>query len=288
MSWIKKATVNYSFLDILDDEYFVNFYNTMTTLINTDEVYGTFEANEAHFLWKINGIENITNTETFFISLVKEKYSWPVWYNQDGDISSVPLNNGSLGELYYAYINPASKFMMTVAAATGAAQGSFKKFLNEFSVDCNIKLTPLFEDNIDSKILSWDYYKKISTSLNFPTHDDLIEFITTSTGKSLGITDELGSLKFDITLSAPKQKQVLETSQVRQLIGNLCANDFCSKLVVRGANFETELLEEYDIKNAQIKYNEEIEILDSYMSINEARKVLNNAFIENADKLLRR
>lgn len=288
MSWIKKATVNYSFLDTLDDEYFVNFYNTMTTLINTDEVYGTFEANEAHFLWKINSVENITDTETFFISLVKEKYSWPVWYSQDGDISSVPLNNGSLGELYYAYINPASKFMLTVAAATGAAQGSFKKFLNEFSADCSIKLTPLFEDNIDSKILSWDYYKKISTSLNFPTHDDLIEFITTSCGKSLGITDELGSLKFDITLSAPKQKQVLDTAQIQKLIGDLYVNDFCSKLVVRGANFETELLEEYDIKNAQIKYNEEIEILDSYMSLNEARKVLNNAFTENANKLLRR
>lgn len=287
MSWIKKASVNYAFLDASDEDYFINFYNTMTTLLNTEEVYGSFTVNEDNFLWKINSIENITETETFFISLVKEKFSWPVWFNESGNIASVPLNEGSLGELFYAYINPASKFMISVAATTGVAQGSFKKFLNEFSTDGNIKLTPMFEDNIDSKILSWDFYKKVSTSLNFPTHDDLAEFNTTHFGKMLGIVDELGGLKFNITIATSKEKHVLHKAQVRELIKGLYAEDFCNKLVVRGSEFENDMIEEYDIKNAQIKYSEDIEISNSYMSEDEARKLLNNAFIEYADKLLK-
>ena len=286
LSWSKKISVNYHFLEASDEEYFTNFQNSMVALLDSGETSGSFEAGETHFLWKINSKEDITDTDTFFISLVKEKTAWPVWFNDDGDISSVPLTEGSLGELFYAYINPARKFMISMAASGGAATSSFKKFLNEFSIDGGVKLVPLFEDNVDAKTLSWDYYKKLSFSMEFPIHDDLAEFNTTEKGRLLGIVDELGGLKFDITISAPKQKQTLNTAQVRDTIQNFVNNDFCRRFVVRGADFETELLEEYDIKNAQIKYSEGVEISGNHMSEDEAKGVLRRAFADRVSELL--
>lgn len=286
MSWSKKASVSYHFIEAPDEEYFVNFHNSMNALLDSGETSGSFESGETRFLWRINSREDISDTDTYFISLVKEKLAWPVWFNKDGEISSVPLSEGSLGELFYAYINPAGKFMLAMAAASGAASGSFKKLLNEFSTDGGIKLTPLFEDRIDVKTLSWDYYKKVSASMSFPTHDDLAEFNMTGEGKLLGIVDELGGLKFDITVAVLKQKQVLNAAQLRDMLKNLLGNDFCGRLVVRGADFETETLEEYDVKNAQVKYSEEVEISGSYMSEEEARGVLRRAFAERAKELL--
>lgn len=286
MSWSKKAAVAYHFIEAADDEYFVKFKNSMDVILEGGEPSGSFDSGDNHFIWKINSKEDITDTETYFISLVKERSAWPVWFNEKGDISSVPVNEGGLGELFYAFINPARKFMLTMAAASGASTGSFKKFLNEFSTDGGVKINPLFENNIDSITLAWDYYKKFSASLQFPAYDDLAEFKTTKEGGLLDIIDELGGLKADITVTAPRQKQVLNADQIRNLVKNLIVNDFCSKLVLRGADFQTESLEEYDLKNAQIKYTEFIDIAESYMSEDEGRGILKRAFSDRTKELL--
>lgn len=287
MSWSKKASVAYHFLEASDDEYFVKLKNSLDVIIEGGEPSGSFDSGENHFLWKINSKEDITDTDTYFISLVKERAAWPVWFNDKGEISSVPLSEGGLGELFYGFVNPARTFMLTMAASTGAAVGSFKKFLNEFSIDGGVKANPLFENNIDAITLSWDYYKKFSASLNFPVYDDLSEFKATKEGGLLDIIDELGGLKADITVTAPRQKQVLNADQLRNLAKSLIVNDFCGKLILRGADFETESVEEYDLKNAQIKYTEYIEISESYMSEDEGRGILKRAFADRTKELLR-
>ncbi len=286
VSWEKKATVAYHFIESADEDFFINFSNNLNTIIASEEVTGVFEAGEVKFIWKINGKLDVLETETFLISLVKERASWPVWFNEEGDISNVPLVEGSLGELYYAIINPANKFMLSMAAATGAAAGSFKKLLNEFSQEGGIKITPLFEDNVDKTTLMWDYYKKIGLSLNFPTADDLSEFQTTKEGALLGMLEEMGGLKIDVTITAPKQKQVLNASQLRDTVQTLISNDFCTKLVVRGSEFESGDVEEYDIKNAQVKYSEQIEISGTYMTIEEATSVLIRALNDKVSELI--
>ena len=286
MSWNKKALVAYHYIEAADDEYFVKLKNSFDVVIDSGEQSGAFDSSENHFLWKINSKVNIAEAETYFISLVKEKAAWPVWFNDKGEISSVPVQDGALGELFYALISPARKFMLTMAAATGAAAGSFRKFLSEFSPEGGVKIIPLFEDNIDELTLSWDFYKKFSISLNFPSHDDLAEFKTTKEGILLEIIDELGGLKADITVTAPRQKQVLNADQVRNLVKSLIINDFCGKLVLRGADFETEAVEEYDLKNAQMKYSEHIEIAGSYMSEDEALGVLRRAFADRIKELI--
>lgn len=286
MSWSKKAAVNYHFIESANEDFFTDFHNSLGAILGSENASGEFDAGNSHFFWTINGCENIGDKDAYFVSLVKEREAWPVWFSEEGGISAVPLEHGSLGELYYALISPAGKFILSMAASSGSPGSSFKKFLNEFSTDGGVKIIPLFEDKIDIKTLSWDFYKKLSASINFPTHDELAEFNTTKEGGLLGIIDELGGLKADVTVSAPKQKQTLNAAQIREMAKALLINDFCGKLVLRGADYETETLEEYDLKNAQIKYNEFVEISGSYMSESEALAVLKRAFAERAKELL--
>ena len=247
MSWSKKAIVSYHFIEAATDNYFDELKLSFNSLLKSEDSSGTFDAGQSHFFWKINSKVDIAATDTYFISVVKEKSAWPVWFREDEGIAEIPLNDGALGELYYAIVNPESRFILSLAALGGGPAGAFKKFLNEFSKDGSAKLTPLFEDKIDLTTLSWDFYKKIAISVNFPSYEYSAEFMTTKEGTLLGIIDELGGLKADITISAPKQKQNLNTSQTREIAKALLVNDFCSKLVLKGSDNDGEEIQEFDI-----------------------------------------
>lgn len=286
MSWTKKVVVSYHFIDSANDEYFTETKLAFNALLNSEDSSGTFDAGQSHYYWKIENKVDITEGDTFFISLFKEKPSWPVYLNEDEGISAIPITEGSLGELYYCLFNPEARFILTLAAAGGGPVGAFKKFLNEFSKDGSIKLVPLFEDKIDIKTLSWDFYKKLAITVNFPSYDIQSEFMTTKEGSLLGMINELGGLKADITISTPKQKQNLNNVQVKEIAKSLLTYDFCSKLTLRGSDNDGEEIEEFDLKNAQVKYKEMVEITGSYMSIDEALPILKRAFNDRSSDLV--
>lgn len=284
MSWTKKVVVSYHFIDSANDEYFTETKLAFNALLNSEDSSGTFDAGQSHYYWKIENKVDITEGDTFFISLFKEKPSWPVYLNEDEGISAIPITEGSLGELYYCLFNPEARFILTLAAAGGGPVGAFKKFLNEFSKDGSIKLVPLFEDKIDIKTLSWDFYKKLAITVNFPSYDIQSEFMTTKEGSLLGMINELGGLKADITISTPKQN--LNNAQVKEIAKSLLTYDFCSKLTLRGSDNDGEEIEEFDLKNAQVKYKEMVEITGSYMSIDEALPILKRAFNDRSSDLV--
>lgn len=270
MSWTKKVVVNYYFINTDEESYFRDLENTLKKM-HTDDNAFEFEADNIHYFSKINSIVDITDTSTYFVSLVKSKNDWLVWYNQN-EISEIPLTDGELGEIYYALINPEKRFILSTVSA-----GAFQKYLNEFSKTGSVKLVPLFEDKIDIKTLSWDFYKKIAVTVNFPSYGHRAEFMTTKEGSLMGIIDELNGLKANITISAPKANSQLNKSQLREVVKDLLVNPFCSKLVIRGAEFGEEI-QEFDLKNAQVKYKEIIEIVGSYMTEDEALPTLKRAF----------
>ena len=288
MSWAKNAVVSYHFIEAANDNYLNELKLSFDSLLNSDVSCGNFDAGQSHYFWEVNSKVDITDTDTYFISVVKEKCAWPAWFKDDEGIAEIPLSDGALGEVHYAIINPASRFILSLAAAGGGPVGAFKKFLNEFSKDGSVKLTPLFEDKIELTALSWDFYKKIAISVNFPSYEYQAEFMTTKEGTLLGLIDELGGLKADITISAPKQKQNLNASQTKEIAKALLVNDFCSKLVLKGSDNDGEEIQEFDLKNAQVKYKEMVEISGSYMVEDEALPILKRAFYDRSHDLLGR
>ena len=100
MSWSKKAIVSYHFIESAADDYFNELKLSFDALLKSEDSSGTFDAGQSHFFWKINSKVDIAATDTYFISVVKEKSAWPVWFTEDEGIAEIPLNDGALGELY--------------------------------------------------------------------------------------------------------------------------------------------------------------------------------------------
>ncbi len=286
MSWSKKAIVSYHFIEAGKDDYFNELKLSFNSLLKSGDTSGTFDAGQSHFYWKINSKIDLSETNTFFISVVREKSQWPVWFREEEGIEEIPLDDGALGELHYGIINPEKRFILSMAATGGGPTSAFRNFLNEFSKDGSVKLTPLFEDKIDMLTLSWEYYKKISLSFNFPSYEHQAEFMTTKEGSLMGLIDELGGLKADVTISAPKQNQNLNSSQIKEIAKTFLVNDFCSKLILRGSGGNGEEVDEFDLKNAQVKYKEIVEISGSYMVENEALPILKRAFNDRSSDLM--
>jgi len=284
LSDVKTVKATYHIIEAADNNYFDSINNNFNTLLQSGEASGSFDVSNDHFLWKINEKIKIDETNLFYISLVKEKKQLPVWFNDDGVIKEIPKDEGMIGELFYALFSPLNRFIITTSATTGAAASSYKRLLNEFSSDLSIRFTPLFEDDVDKKVLSWNYYKRLSASINFPTDDDLTEFMATKHGAALSMIDSLGGLKIDINISNPKPKQMLDPYQVKEFISAMVEYDLCEKLLLRGGEFDSEVTEDIDIKNAVIKYIEKVIIDDSYLSHDDAKDILVRAF---ADKFAR-
>lgn len=215
-----------------------------------ENVMGAIEFNGSHIAYQTKDKESFILGDGYPVTLVKEVADKPAWFSEDGEIKhELPLDEGSVGKIFHGCIFPDDNLILTNSAE------NFKKLLNSFLVDGGMKFVPIFRNDSMETVLNWDYYKKLSISCNFPTFDEQSEFITTKTGQLFKYIDEFGGLKFDATISAPKSKQVLNKDQIKECVREMASNDFCSKLVVKGADFE-QIAEQIDIKNDQLSYTE--------------------------------
>jgi len=286
MSDIKTVTATYHIIEAADKGYFNSINNNFNTLLQSGKVSGSFDVSDNHFLWKINEKIKANDLDLFYLSLVKEKKLLPAWFNDDGVIKEIPKDEGMIGELFYALFSPQSRFIITISATTGSSASSYKRLLNEFSSDLSIRFIPLFEDGVDKKVLSWNYYKSLSTSINFPTDDDRTEFMATKHGSALSIIELFGGLKVDINISNSKSQQMLDPYHIKEFISSMLEYDFCTKLLIKGGEFDCEVTENIDIKNAVIKYTEQLIIDESYLNYDDAKDILLRAFSDKVDRLI--
>lgn len=280
----KRINVRHHFIEAADNEYFHKIKTAMDAINKSGETTAAFDRGDNHYLWKLNDIVDIDGV-SLFVSLVKGRDEWPVWFSDNGQIDRAPINEGNLGDLFYAIINLDKHLIISLAAANGSAPTAFKHLLNNFTTEGGVYLTPACKNNAYGLAMEFDYYKKLSLSLKFPVYDDLAEFKATREGGLVGIIDELGGLKADVTIATNRGKQVLNAAQVREIIVKFMDNDFCSKLTVKGADFDNQICEEFDIKNAQIQYTEKFDISGNYLSESEAFFLLKRAFYDTKKEL---
>lgn len=276
MSWSKRIIINYHYIETLNTNFSTHLNSELVTAYNTDKAF-SFEKGPSHFLVKVNDKIELDGNIAYFISLVKEKNTGTVCFNNN-DIYDIPVADGKIGELHYALIIPTLNIILSFAASGGGSVGNFKKFLVELAVDGNITLMPVLENKIDIQTLSWDFYKKIGVSLRFPAYNYKAEFMASMTGTLFGLLDEVDGLSVNITVAAPKAKQQLNATQIKKVTKTLLANEFCNKLILKGADDAGEEIQEFVLKNAQVKYKEFIEVTGSYINEFEALPLLKRAY----------
>ena len=281
MSWSKKVSVTFHRIQAAEDTYFGDFHNNMQTMISTGNMSGSFESGELQYHWELLEMIDTDKTPMYMFSVVKERSSWPVLIKEDLR-QELFFADAILGDISYGLICPAYKFLICFAAGSGGCLTQFKKLLGQFSVEGIVKLEPVFEEKIDEKVLLWDSYKKVSISMNMPSGDDVVNFAATKIGEYVKLLGYLGGLKLDITVSAGSGKEMLSSMMVKDIIPELLSNDLCTSLTVRGSDFENTTPEQFDLKNAQIKYSETVEIEGNYITDTDAKQILMRALNERS------
>ncbi|MDR2869148.1 MAG: hypothetical protein LBV04_01735 [Deferribacteraceae bacterium] len=280
MSWSKRITVAYLNIEAAEEDYFSKFHENMETILESGNTSGIFEAGQLKYTWRVAERVDIDESATYFFTLVRERISWPVWVNDDGNYAELSLPQGSLGDISFGFVNPAYKTLLCFAAGAGGCVSGFKKLLGQFSPEGVVRLTPYFEEHIDEKVLAWDCYKKVSFSFNMPSGEDVTEFANTKAGELTKIISFLGGLKADVTVSAGGGKELLSNMMVKDILPELLENDLCKSLTVRGSDFENSSQEQYDLKNAQVKYMELLEVEGNYITESDAKQLLVRAVNE--------
>jgi hypothetical protein len=280
MSWSKRITVAYFNIEAAEEDYFSKFYENMELILANGNTSSTFEAGELKYTWQVVDRVDVHESATYFFTLVRERIAWPVWISDEGTYTELSLPSGTLGDISFGFINPAHKALLCFAAGAGGCVSGFKKMLGQFSPEGVVRLTPFFEEHIDEKVLGWDCYKKVSFSLNMPSGEDVTEFANTKAGELSKIISFLGGLKADITVSAGGGKELLSNMMVKDILPELLENELCKSLTVKGSDFENSSQEQYDLKNAQVKYVELVEVEGNYITEAEAKQVLVRAVNE--------
>lgn len=277
MSWSKKVTVGYYTVEAAEDDYFENLYDTAEAMLAEGNAFEMFEAGELRYMWKLYDTVELPEGKSFLFSLIKERKAWPVWFADEGKYDELTFNEGTLGDISYGLVNTAHKFLISFAAGAGGGASSFKKMLGRHSAEGVVRLNPLYEQGIDERVMNWDSYKKLSLHLNMPSGEDVTNFQTTNAGELMKILGHLGGMKLDISVSAGGGKELLSNMMVKDLLPELLANDLCTSLTVRGSDFESGAPEQFDLKNAQIKYTETVEVEGNYITESEAKQILMRA-----------
>lgn len=280
MSWSKKVSCGYFRIEAAEEDYFSKFYDNMATILQIGNTSGIFEGGQLKYLWKVHGQLDMDGSAVFLISLAKEKPGWPCWLTEEGELNEITLPNGVLGHVEYGIVCPAYKFLV----CTGPA-ANFKKLLGQFSPEGVVRLNPLFDDNVSEKVLNWDCFQKFSFSINLPTGEDLTEYTKTKAGELTKLIEFLGGLKLDISVSSGSGKELLSNMMVKDLMPELLANDLCKSLTIKGSDFEGDSKEQIDLKNAQIKYSEMLEIEGNYITESDAKQVLMRAINDKGSRL---
>ncbi|GAB7141342.1 hypothetical protein RsTz2092_13170 [Deferribacterales bacterium RsTz2092] len=286
MSWSKRVTVAYYTIEAAEEDYFSKFYDNAETMLSTGNTANNFESGGTKYSWKLIEKVDVDKTATYFFSVVRERQSWPLWVRDEGVYNELSLSDGTLGDIAYGFLNVANRALVCFAAGAGGASTGFRKLLGQFSEDGLVRLLPYCDEEAYNKVLDWDNYKQLSFSLSMPTGSELSSFEATEVGTLTKILGYLGGLKADIKVSAGN-KELLSNGVVKDIIPTLIENEMCKSLTVSGSSFENTKPERIDLKNAQIKYSETIEMDGNYVSEYLAKQVLSRAVSEQQNLIFK-
>lgn len=286
----KSAVVNFLTINSTDTGYFTNLENTFMSLEdkltpndmgghgsiegadeNRPRYFETFETNTAEFLWQYQGIvDTIDDSERFYyFSLIKQGLNDVIKF-EDGQMSELEIfDNVFIGKPTFFLVSPKRR----IAAVLGGGGTGVSNFLKQFAMSEKINLTPLLDNEADQKCINWDYYSGLKLSFQFGNIDNVTDAMATPYGKYFQLINELQGLKFDVAIKT-NANQTLEQTQIRNMIEDLILNDFCDKLVVKGANYSNSKSEEIDLKKASIKFRTMIETSENFITPAVAKEAL--------------
>lgn len=282
----KRINVNFFNIESQEDGVYMTLSEKLSTLFDSGVDYGFFETKSREIMFKLFETFEVNGFPAYLFGLVKEKASWPVWYDRNGDLSEVPLNSGTLGDITYGLALPQDKLILTASGTAG--KGAFTEFLRWLADDTTTILEPIFISDAYSKVQNWEVFRKFELSVEAPTADFVDTVLTSESGRELGsILSTLEGLKMDITVSMGNTKGSMSAPQLKALMSGILSDNYARKLTITGKSFEDEGSESIDVMSAKLKYAADVAVNKTYLSPDEARVAFLEGYYNNQQYLTR-
>jgi hypothetical protein len=285
MSERKNITVNYYKLEAAEETFYHELDAKLTTLTDNGMDFGFFEGKARELMFKLYDPIELSDRHLHFVSLVKEKQFWPVWFNREGEMNEVPLNEGTLGDITYALIDPHSQSILTLSSGFGPSASAFSDFCRWLTDDQSAGTSPIFITNAYDEVTNWEIYRKVNLSVETPAADFVDSVLDSTYGSNFEMLNTLSGLKIDISVSMGHGKGSLEKDSVRKFIQTMLQENFAGKLKVMGKSFDEQSTAEHDLYNAKLKHKTEIVIQGTHISPDEAKSSLFEAYQINLEHI---
>ncbi|MEW8288232.1 MAG: DUF6731 family protein [Candidatus Thiodiazotropha endolucinida] len=239
---------------------------------------------EKKHLIKIHAKQDYQSSSVYFLSVVRERNTWQVRALGNGSISSIPLNQGILGDPYYFFLLPKSKVLLGFTTGpSGSLKSTANAVLQQFNKDrtSRIVLEPVTKEREFEKLKDLSGYHKLHFKVDANALGDFTEstpdiFRELSSSPFFSINSQIA-----LTISEIGEKGFSETDLV-DIVSYLSENDGCSALTVQGVDNEGSKVH-LDFNKAYAVYKTEIQTRTKFIDEVNAESILISA-LESFDK----
>lgn len=281
-----RVTVNFFNIESQEDGVFAVLSEKLANLFDNGVDYGFFETKSREIMFKLFESFEVNQYPAYLFGLVKEKSSWPAWYDRSGKLSEVPLNSGTLGGVTYGLVIPNDKLILTASGSLG--KGAFTEFLRWLADNNTVILDPVFVTDAYNQVQNWEVFRKFELSVEAPTADFVDTVLASESGRELGsIMGTLEGLKMNITVSMGNTKGSMSAPQLKAIVGGIISDNYAKKLIITGKSFEDESSESLDLMAAKLKYAADVAVSKTYLMPDEARTAFLEGYYNNQQYLVR-
>ena len=274
----KRVTVRFFSIDA-DDEFFNNFI----AIHRANKTSGTpvrfFNVREKKHLVKIHDEFKYKESLIFFLTIVRERYTWQAKALSDGTISGISLNQGIIGDPYYYFFLPDRKILMGFTTGPSASVRSVANtVLQQFKKNrtARVVVEPMSKEREYASVKDLIEFTEVRFSINPASFCDAGDELP-SIFKGLQSSPFMAnSSKLELTISdfgddGFSQENLLDA------IDYLSENEYCTTLIVRGVDAEGKK-HQLNLNQAYLSYNTMIKIRDKFVSEKAAQKIIQDAF----------
>ncbi|WP_022850397.1 DUF6731 family protein [Limisalsivibrio acetivorans] len=285
MAETKKVNINFYNIESQEESFFLTLSEKLATLFDAGMDYGFFEARNRELMFKLFETVEVNGSPWYLFGLVKEKASWPVWYNREGAITEVPLDAGTLGDITYGFAGPNDRILLTGAGLAG--RGAFAEFFRWLTDDASASLEHIFITDAYERVRNWEVFRKLELSVEAPTGDFVDEVMNTRSGQELGsIFTTLEGMKLDVSISMGNNKGSMNSGALKEFLDAIISDNYAKKLNIYGKGFEEESAENIDLLSAKLKHTSEVGVQGTFVNAEEMRSAFLDAYYNNQQHLV--
>ncbi|BDQ36158.1 hypothetical protein SYK_05180 [Pseudodesulfovibrio nedwellii] len=274
----KRITVRFFSIDA-DSE----FFNDFIAIHQANQVSGkpvrVFNVRDKKHFIKIHDEFEYRDSTVFFLSVVRERYTWQAKALSDGTISGISLNQGIIGDPYYYFFLPDRKILMGFTTGPSASVRSVANtVLQQFKKDRTAKVfvEPISKEQEYARIKDLVEFSEVRFSVNpasLTAGGDELPSIFKGLRSSPFMAN---SSRLELTISdfgddGFSQENLLDA------VDYLSDNECCTTLIVRGLDAEGES-HQLNLNRAYLSYSTSIKIRDKFVGEKVAKKIIQDAF----------